>query len=95
MISQPIEVKALENYRLHVKFADGTEGKVDLTEYRGKGIFSLWDENDFFSRVYIDKETGAIAWSNELEMDSNNIYLKIIGKSFDEWKNENLVSIFL
>lgn len=88
MISEPKEVKALENYRLKVKFADGTEGIADLSEFKGKGIFSEWDKNDLFYSVYIDKKTKAIAWNENLEIDVNNIYLKIIGKSFDEWENE-------
>jgi uncharacterized protein DUF2442 len=31
------EVKPLENFCLHVKFSDGTEGKVDLSEFAGMG----------------------------------------------------------
>jgi len=90
MISEPIVVKALENFRLFVKFADGTEGVVDLSELRSKGVFKAWDRNEVFGNVYIDKETKAIAWDENLEIDVNNLYLKIIGKSFEEWKKENV-----
>jgi predicted RNA-binding protein with RPS1 domain len=89
MISEPIDVKALENFRLFVKFKDGTEGVVDLSEISSKGVFKAWDKDVVFSNVYIDKETKAIAWDENLEIDVNNLYLKIIGKSFDEWKKEN------
>jgi len=86
MISEPIEVKPLDNYRIFLKFIDGKEGIIDLSEFRGKGVFTAWDESDLFTKVYIDKETKAIAWDENLELDVNNLYLKLIGKSFDEWK---------
>ena len=34
------EVKPLENFRLYVKFSDGAEGKVDLSEFAGKEVFA-------------------------------------------------------
>ena len=90
MISEPKEVKALENYRIFLKFSDGNQGIVDLSEFRGKGVFKAWDKNGLFEKVHIDAETKAIAWSEELELDVNSLYLKLIGKSFDEWKNEDI-----
>lgn len=90
MISEPKEVKALENYRIFLKFSDGKQGIVDLSEFRGKGVFKAWDENGLFEKVHIDTETKAIAWSEDLELDVNSLYLKLVGKSFDEWKNENI-----
>ncbi len=90
MISEPIEVKALDNYRIFLKFSNGKQGIVDLSEFRGKGVFKAWDENGLFEKVHINEETKAIAWDENLELDVNNLYLKLIGKSFDEWKNENL-----
>ena len=87
MISEPKEVKPLENYRIFLKFADGKEGIVDLSEFRGKGVFKAWDEGGLFEKVHIDTETKAIAWNENLELDVNSLYLKLIGKSFDEWKN--------
>lgn len=90
MISEPIEDKPLDNYRIFLKFIDGKEGIIDLSEFRGKGVFTAWDDNDLFTKVYIDKESKAIAWDENLELDVNNLYLKLVGKSFDEWRNEKL-----
>ncbi len=87
MISEPKEVEALENYRIFLKFTDGKQGKVDLSEFRGKGVFEAWDKDGLLSKINIDDETKAIAWNENLELDVNNLYLKLIGKSFDEWKN--------
>lgn len=90
MISEPIVVKALDNYRIFLKFSDGVKGIVDLSDFKEKGIFKAWNDIDLFGKVHIDEETKAIAWNENLELDVNNLYLKLIGKSFDEWKNENL-----
>ena len=90
MISEPIKIEALDNYSLRIEFEDGTKGDVDLAHLNGKGIFKAWEDYNNFKKVYIDKETKSIAWSKEIEIDSNNLYLKIKGKTFYQWKKENL-----
>jgi hypothetical protein len=90
MISKLLEIEALEKYRLSVRFEDGTKVELDLSHLKGKGVFTLWDNYDNFRKVSIDKETGAAAWSREVEIDSTSLYLKVIGKTFDEWKKEQL-----
>lgn len=90
MSIKPIAVKALENYRIWLKFDDGTEGEADLSHLKGKGVFTFWDTENNFEKVYIDEESSAIAWSDIIELDSLNLYLKLTGKSFEEWRNEHV-----
>ena len=90
MISKPLKVQALDNYNISVSFEDGLSGSIDLSHLRGKGVFSLWDNYENFKKVYIDNETAAIAWSKEVELDPTNLYLKIAGKTLEEWKKEQL-----
>jgi hypothetical protein len=90
MISKPVKIKPLKNYKIWIKFADNTEGEVDLSDLSGKGVFKEWESYENFNKVYIDEETGSIAWTKEIELDANNLYLKIIGKTFDQWKSEHL-----
>ncbi len=80
---KPIEVKALKNYHLHVKFSDGVEGEVDLSEFVGKGVFKLWDDYGKFESVTIGS-SGEIVWNDQVDMDSVNMYLKITGKKVEE-----------
>lgn len=87
MITKPIEVKAISNYIIWVKFSDQTEGQVDLSYLITKPIFKPWQNSDFFKKVYIDKETNAIAWDENIELCPDNIYLKVKGISFEQWKN--------
>jgi hypothetical protein len=80
---KPIEVKALENYKLWIKYADGEEGEVDLSHLAGKGVFSVWDDYAVFEKVYIGRY-GEIAWSEEIDICPDNIYMEITGKTPEE-----------
>ena len=80
---KPIEVKALKNYRLHLKYSDGVEGDVDLSSFAGKGVFALWNDARKFEQVHIG-ESGEIVWNEEVDMDSDSLYMKITGKTVEE-----------
>ena len=82
-------VKALEKYKIYVSFNDGTEGIYDLANCAGKGVFQIWEEDGYFNKVFINPENNAIAWDEELEIDTFNAYLNIRGISFDEYKMMN------
>ena len=90
---RPTEVKALENYKILVKYDDGIEGTVDLSHLAGKGVFSLWNDYKEFEKVFISK-SGAIAWTNQVDICPDSIYMQITGKSpeelFPALKNETI-----
>ncbi len=37
-----IEMRPLEQYRLWVRYSDGVEGVVDLSDFAGDGVFALF-----------------------------------------------------
>ena len=79
------EVKYISGYDIRVTFDDGISGIVHLNDLVEKGIFKVLQDKDQFSKVYT---TGSsIAWSDELEIDANKIYLDITGKNFGDLKN--------
>ena len=80
---KPVEVKALPNYRICVKYSDGVQGEVDLSHLAGKGVFKLWNNYSAFEKVYIGS-SGQIAWSDEIDICPDSIYMKITGKSPEE-----------
>lgn len=90
MISNAIQVKAISQYSIWLKFDDNTEGVVDLSHLINKPVFQNWKEADFFNKVFIDVETGAIAWDETIELCPDNMYLKIKGLTFEAWKNSQL-----
>ena len=73
------EVKPLENFCLHVKYSDDVEGKVDLSEFAGKGVFALWNDYSQFEKVTMGS-SGELVWSEEVDMDGLGIYLTLTGK---------------
>ena len=80
---KPTEVKALSKYQIWVRYQDGNEGIVDLSELSGQGVFKVWDDGDCFFKVHIS-ETGAVAWGESLDICPDAIYLKITGKKPEE-----------
>ena len=76
--------KALPGYKLEVEFEDGVSGVIDLGKWKGKGVFEQWNNEDNFKRfrITVDKK---IEWCEDIDMDPDAFYLKLIGKSFQEY----------
>lgn len=81
-----ISVTPLEKYKLILSFNDGTTGIVDLSDLAGKGVFTAWDKDDTFSKVFIAQESGAIAWPGNLDIDTLNCYLQIKEMTYSQYK---------
>ncbi len=73
------EIKPLKNFRLQVKYSDGAEGIVDLSEFAGKGVFALWNDTSQFEKVTIGS-SGELVWNENVDMDGLGIYLRLTGK---------------
>jgi hypothetical protein len=86
---QVISTTPLGKYQLRLSFNDGTEGIVDLSDLAGKGVFTAWDRDDLFNKVYIDEESGAIAWPGNLDIDTLNCYLQIKEMTYSQYKLES------
>jgi hypothetical protein len=74
-----LEVKPLEDFNLYVKYSDGVEGRVDLSEFAGKGVFALWNDYSQFEKVTIGS-SGELVWNEDVDMDGLGMYLKLTGK---------------
>lgn len=81
-----VEVKALENYKLHVKFNDGVEGDIDLSGCLDGEVFQCWKIPGVFEKVYIN-ESG-IAWNDNLDIDILNVYLTLTNQTYEEYLNK-------
>ena len=63
-------------YRVQLRFADGSEGTVDLGPRvvgRG-GVFAALQEPAFFARVTVDLEAGTIVWPNGVDLDPDVLF---------------------
>ncbi len=78
-----IEAKPKPNYRVWLRYEDGVEGEIDLSDFVGKGVFSYWKDVRNFEKVYIGK-SGQISWSDELDICPDSAYMDITGKKPEE-----------
>ncbi len=76
------DVAVVGDRRLHVRFNDGTEGDVDLSDFLKRddkylGVFVPLRDPAFFSRVGLCH--GAVTWPGEIDLAPDNMY-RIIKK---------------
>jgi hypothetical protein len=66
-----VELCALPDYRLFQRFADGTEGCVEMRELifsDHAGVFISLRDPEVFSQVSIDPDFGSVSWANGLDI---------------------------
>ena len=80
---RPTAVSVLPGHRIWLRYADGTEGEVDLSDLVGRGVFAAWNDKEFFASVRLD-ESGALAWGEEIELCPDALYLILTGKAPEE-----------
>jgi hypothetical protein len=72
------EAKPLENYRLFLRFDDGTSGIVDLSDMAGRGVLEAWNRDGVFQQVQITK-VGALEWPGGIDLCPDALYLRLTG----------------
>ena len=75
--------KALEEYKVWLRFSDGQEGTVDLNDLAGRGVFAAWNDRSVFENLRIDSGH-AVAWNGDIDLCSDALYLRLTGKPVDE-----------
>lgn len=80
-------VHFVEGYTLHIKFQDGLEGDIDLSDLVSGGIFKVLQNKELFSKAYSNGYS--LAWSEELEIDADTLYFDIKGEEMSQLKSKN------
>lgn len=75
-----VEVKPLEAYRVWIRFEDGTQGTVDLSDLVGKGVFACWNDPQEFAKVFIDPENHTLAWPGGIDLAPDALYEDVAGQ---------------
>jgi len=76
---RPVTVEPLRGYRLRLRYADGVEGIIDLSDQVRYGVFAPLRDEALFRNVQIG-DRGQIAWSEDLDICPDSAYLEITGK---------------
>ena len=79
----PVAVEPRDGYRIWLRYADGVEGEVDLSDLAGKGLFVAWRDRVFFENVRIG-EWGEIVWGEALDICPDALYLQLTGQSVED-----------
>jgi hypothetical protein len=79
-----IQAEALPHYRLRLRYDDGIEGIVDLSNEVGKEFFAAWKDPKHFVAVNIDRGGRALRWPGEIDLCADALYLEITGMKPEE-----------
>jgi uncharacterized protein DUF2442 len=71
-----VEVKAEADYRLFVRFADGTSGHILLPVEELIGVLEPLRDPSFFNRVFVDQ--GVVAWPGNIDLAPDAMYEQIV-----------------
>jgi len=72
-------VRALPDFRIAVRFVDGTAGEVDLSRRVASeqaGVFSKLLDPALFAQVFLD--CGAVTWPGEIDLAPDAMYDEIL-----------------
>ena len=73
MNPEVVNVKPEKDYTLHVWFANGEEGMLDMKPYLERGIFRELRDLSMFNSVR--PFIGTIQWANEADLCPDTVYL--------------------
>lgn len=79
---KPLEVKALPGYRIWLRYDDGAQGEIDLSDIAGRGVFQVWADPAVFNAVKLGPH-GAIEWSPDLDLCPDAMYLRLTGQKVE------------
>jgi Protein of unknown function (DUF2442) len=65
-------VKPLPDYRLWLRFADETEGTVDLSEKVGRVVFVSWKDPKAFAEVRVG-DFGQLIWPGHIDLCADGL----------------------
>ena len=82
-MAQPVDVKALSNFRIWLRYDDGIQGEVDLSDLAGHGVFKAWNDLVVFGSVRLGSH-GAIEWGSDIDICPDAMYMRLTGKSPEE-----------
>jgi hypothetical protein len=80
---RPTDVKALPNHRIGVRYDNGVEGEIELSDLAGRGVFEPLNHPAYFATVHLGTH-GAIQWSSSLDLCPDAMYLRLTGKTAEE-----------
>jgi hypothetical protein len=64
MIPRVVDAKLVRDFVLWVRFSDGSEGEVDLSEELEGAVFEPLKDPEVFARFRVDRDVHTVVWPN-------------------------------
>ena len=74
MIPRITEVKVLEDYRLWIRFHDGSAGTVDLSGELWGPVFEPLRDKNLFDQATVQPELHTVTWPNGADFSPEFLY---------------------
>jgi hypothetical protein len=74
---------------LWVRFDDASEGRVDLSDIAGRGVFKAWDDPAVWSAVRVEPGSRTVTWPGEIDLDPDVLYSDVTGKPLPGYGEPN------
>lgn len=71
------QLRTRPNYTLWLRFEDGLEGEVSVSHLVGRGVFSSWSDEAEFRKVFIDPESGTVAWPGNIDLAPDALHRRL------------------
>lgn len=86
-VARVVKARPLNRYRVWVRFADGAEGRIDLSDFAGRGVFRRWEEPGVWEGMRIRSDT--LEWGSDdpkrvLDFCPEMLYSRLTGVDCDE-----------
>lgn len=88
MLHDVLEVRPLRDYQLWLRFDDGAEGVVDVSQLvRFEGVFEPLKEPSLFAQVTVCPDAGTICWPNGADLDPVALYARATGTEIPDYSH--------
>jgi len=77
MIPKLENAEYIAGYRIRLRFADGRQGEIDLTDELWGEVFEPLKDPAVFRRFRLDKELNTIVWENGADFAPEYLYEKV------------------
>ena len=81
MLDRIVAVEPRPDYHVGIRFEDGEEGEVSLAHLVGQGVFAAWEDAAEFSKVYIDQDSGTLAWPGGIDVAPDGLRRRLAAAS--------------
>lgn len=77
MLDRIVAAEPRPDYHVWIRFEDGLEGEVPLAHLVGRGVFASWSDEAEFRKLFIDEESGTVAWPGGIDLAPDALHRRL------------------